>query len=816
MSDFWLTAVEWAGRSVLAGGTVLLLGWVVARLISAPEFKQPIAVWTIRAAVLVPVLCLFPAWLTVSVPLPAAIDPIASLTDSTSAPGLPVAPPDEATPAAEPIGPDGLFDMLVIADGLTVLFESIPNADDAVDRTPTESAGDAPQGGPGTVPAPPAPGSMIDAVAPLVLIPYALVVAALLGQLLAGHLGLLRLRGSAVPAPARVRDLFHRLAGGSRRPADLLVSDRLGSPVCFGLLRPTILLPRRLAVTASDAELRWVLAHEGEHLRRGDALTGWWVGVARALYFFLPWFWPLRRELALAQEYLADAAAAAADGRPVDYAAFLVDLSGDRARLPLAAFAVRAGSSDLFRRVTMLLSAKAGPRRPTRGWVVLAAGAVLAATVLLSGVGLADEKPKPKKIVVVEADDGAKAGNQAEKRVIKVKADGEKPQAGEKKPARDGDKPRVGPRDGDKPRAESPEKRRIELREMGQEVAELKKAILQAAQKGNEDEVRRLVDRLEKVLTAGMPRVFGPEGFKVPPLPPVPPIPRFDHAQLERAQAEMERAQRAFAEAIEKLKDNPEAKESLEKAQAEYRKAMELARDKMKGQFKDFEKLRDLEGFRRLGEPGAFAFGRAGGPVRFGVAVSPVSDELAEQLDLKGSGVVVQTVVPGSPAEKAGLHKNDIIVQFAGQSVSGDNFSKVVAGTKAGEKVDVVVLRKGKKETLKGIELAQAKKPEVGRVEVRPGSEFKRRIPGGDAGPGTKTRFEKMSVSVSDDSFEIDATRDDLRYRLSGTVAGGKASPDSITITEGKKKSEYRSVDDVPEKHRDAVRQLLGSVGGSR
>ena len=139
-----------------------------------------------------------------------------------------------------------------------------------------------------------------------------------------------------------------------------------------------------------------MLAHELDHLRRGDPLTGWWVGVARAAYFFVPWFWLLRRELNLAQEYLADAAAAAADGRAVDYAAFLVDLSGGKARLPLAAHAVRAGRSDLFRRVTMLLSSRAGVRPPSRVWAGAAACGVLSAAVVLSGIRLGGRRRRPK------------------------------------------------------------------------------------------------------------------------------------------------------------------------------------------------------------------------------------------------------------------------------------------------------------------------------------------------------------------------------------------------------------------------------------
>jgi membrane-associated protease RseP (regulator of RpoE activity) len=244
------------------------------------------------------------------------------------------------------------------------------------------------------------------------------------------------------------------------------------------------------------------------------------------------------------------------------------------------------------------------------------------------------------------------------------------------------------------------------------------------------------------------------------------------------------------------------------------------------------------EGFP--GQPGRpFVIERSGN-VRFGVAVGPVTEEAAEQFDLKeGKGVIVREVVKGTPAEKAGLKKNDVIIRFAGKDVGGDaaKFAEAVSAAKAGEKVDVVIIRKGKQETLKGIELPEA--PKRGRVEVRPGGEggfnfkpgefkfnpgefkfdppnfpregFQFRVP---AEGGKRMKFEQMSVRVSNDEFEIDARKDDVRYKLSGTVADGKVSSSGITITEGKKKSEYKTVNEVPEQHRAAVQQLLGSVAG--
>src|SRR6187455_3600456 len=47
-----------------------------------------------------------------------------------------------------------------------------------------------------------------------------------------------------------------------------------------------------------------------------------------------------------------------------------------------------------------------------------------------------------------------------------------------------------------------------------------------------------------------------------------------------------------------------------------------------------------------------------------GVNLQDLSEGLAETYDYKGSGVVVSNVVPGSPADEAGVEEGDIITRF--------------------------------------------------------------------------------------------------------------------------------------------------------
>ena len=82
-----------------------------------------------------------------------------------------------------------------------------------------------------------------------------------------------------------------------------------------------------------------------------------------------------------------------------------------------------------------------------------------------------------------------------------------------------------------------------------------------------------------------------------------------------------------------------------------------------------------------------------------GISLAELTPELAEGFGLsEQKGILVQDVLPGTPAEKAGLRRNDVIVEFDGQSVSDlPKFRLKVADTKVGSRVAVVVLRDGKR-----------------------------------------------------------------------------------------------------------------------
>ena len=70
--------------------------------------------------------------------------------------------------------------------------------------------------------------------------------------------------------------------------------------------------------------------------------------------------------------------------------------------------------------------------------------------------------------------------------------------------------------------------------------------------------------------------------------------------------------------------------------------------------------------------------------------------------DQPDRGVLVRTVEPNSPAERAGLKANDIVIQYNKQEVVGvQQMTRLVKETPVGRSVDVTVQRDNREQTLK-------------------------------------------------------------------------------------------------------------------
>ena len=82
-----------------------------------------------------------------------------------------------------------------------------------------------------------------------------------------------------------------------------------------------------------------------------------------------------------------------------------------------------------------------------------------------------------------------------------------------------------------------------------------------------------------------------------------------------------------------------------------------------------------------------------------GVALTEVTDEIREKISFTGDeGAVVGRVLPGSPAERAGVQVGDVFVEWDSKPVPDVlTFSRMVGKTKPGSKVKAIVIRDGKR-----------------------------------------------------------------------------------------------------------------------
>jgi len=85
-----------------------------------------------------------------------------------------------------------------------------------------------------------------------------------------------------------------------------------------------------------------------------------------------------------------------------------------------------------------------------------------------------------------------------------------------------------------------------------------------------------------------------------------------------------------------------------------------------------------------------------------GVYIQNVSSEMAKALDLKAAkGVIVSKVQMDSPADKAGLQEEDVILTFNGKTVDNNvALSTWVAGASPGDKIELGILRSGDAKTI--------------------------------------------------------------------------------------------------------------------
>ena len=126
----------------------------------------------------------------------------------------------------------------------------------------------------------------------------------------------------------------------------------------------------------------------------------------------------------------------------------------------------------------------------------------------------------------------------------------------------------------------------------------------------------------------------------------------------------------------------------------------------------------------KLAQPIYTSLVRTGLVVRgfLGVGIQAITADLAESFQLsKAIGALVTNVMPGSPADQAGIRRGDVIVEYEGEAVEDPRaLQGQVVGTVVGNEVSLVVMREGQKVTLRPVIREQAKTKQVAQAELKP------------------------------------------------------------------------------------------------
>ena len=204
-------------------------------------------------------------------------------------------------------------------------------------------------------------------------------------------------------------------------------------------------------------------------------------------------------------------------------------------------------------------------------------------------------------------------------------------------------------------------------------------------------------------------------------------------------------------------------------------------------------------------------------------------------------GLLAADVRPETPAAKAGLKKGDILVKFGDKDVASnpETFVEQVRAAKAG-KVEVVVVRKGKKQTL-SVELPEAPKAKPAKPDTaeaqeraakraadearRTADQERRKADDGrrkmeEARRAERTTrqeydgadFRTLSVTITDGKFTAKATNAGIEYQITGRLVEGKAVPEAIVVKEGSQTHKGKAISDIPENCQNALERLLKKV----
>lgn len=117
-----------------------------------------------------------------------------------------------------------------------------------------------------------------------------------------------RIRRAGLVENKQLTELTNRLRDDLNiaRPVRILITESRIGPLVYGLLRPTILIPRLVFERSVTNDLIPILAHELIHVRRGDLWVNLFQTLANAVWWFNPLVWLANRNVSRVAESCCD------------------------------------------------------------------------------------------------------------------------------------------------------------------------------------------------------------------------------------------------------------------------------------------------------------------------------------------------------------------------------------------------------------------------------------------------------------------------------------------------------------------------------
>lgn len=120
------------------------------------------------------------------------------------------------------------------------------------------------------------------------------------------YIGYLRNSATEMTDPLVLQRFRQLSSQAAKRPIRLYLSEKILSPLTFGIYRTSIVLPLAIINQLSIEDTEIILAHEIAHIIRHDFLVNLFVSLVKTVFYYHPAIWWLTRQLEMEREKATD------------------------------------------------------------------------------------------------------------------------------------------------------------------------------------------------------------------------------------------------------------------------------------------------------------------------------------------------------------------------------------------------------------------------------------------------------------------------------------------------------------------------------